>query len=93
MSIHEIGSDLVRALGPKDAREPDSSKRRRDAGEPQPAARSDSVEISAAGRELAAGAARMDEIHDRIDIGYYDLPAQAEELARRLIASGDLAEA
>lgn len=66
----------------------------------QPAqARQDQVEISDEARELAAqgGAdrlpvteARLAEIQERLDSGYYDRPDVVREIAERLLDSEDL---
>lgn len=100
MSIHKIGSDLVRPLperesgahGRKSGRDVIASSARTERG--------DQVGFSAEGLALAdkAGAAegslpseRFEAIRQRIAHGAYDDPAVAEEVARRLLASGDLA--
>ena len=57
-------------------------------------ARRDSVEISAEGRELAAldadRAERLLVIQARIKQEFYSSPAVQRDIARRLLASGDL---
>jgi hypothetical protein len=98
MSIHKIGSDLVRPLPSKGVRGT-GSKEKSDGADAPKAERSDRIEISAEGRELAAQlveggqhAERTDysEIIDRIQSGFYNDPSVAEEVANRLVASGDL---
>ncbi len=99
MSIHKIGSDLVRPLAPRAVGGEERSKARQgDSGDAR-SARSDEVQISAEGRELAAQAsasepslsqARIDEIQERISLGHYDEPAVAETVARRMLEGGDL---
>lgn len=99
MSIHKIGSDLVRPLAPRAVDgEERGAERPEDSGEAR-AARSDKVQISAEGRKLAAqaspsGASRsesgIDEIRARIERGYYDDPEVAEAVAQRLLESGDV---
>lgn len=102
MSIHKIGSDLIRPHGARGVRDAASEERspgaRENAANPnQRSERSDRVQISAEGRELAArildGAAsetRLEDIRARIERGYYDDPVVVEETARRILESGDL---
>jgi anti-sigma28 factor (negative regulator of flagellin synthesis) len=66
------------------------------------AERADRVDISSEGRAqaledarrnalpAARGSDRLDEIRARIEAGTYDTPEVAEEVARKLLASGDL---
>jgi len=98
MTIHKIGSDLVRPFGLKGRgipvgplpSESDESERNE---------RADRVDISPEGRELAArlldegreaAETRLRDIRARIDSGVYDDPSMAEEVARRLVDSGEL---
>lgn len=60
-----------------------------------PTPRFDRVDISAAGRELAAtlgadGAARVARAQQRLADGTYDLPEVQAAAAQRILASGDL---
>lgn len=97
MSIHKIGSDLVRPAGPKG---PDhaaaSGSKHADGEEPRRVDRADRVDISAEGRELAARLtegeelSRTDRARARMERGYYDDPSVAQAVAERLIDSGDL---
>lgn len=55
--------------------------------------RADSVEISQQGRDLAATGLtpeRVEEIRGKIQDGVYNRPGTAEDVARRIIASGDV---
>ena len=99
MSIQKIASGLVRPLAPRAVdRDERGTERREDSGEARPA-RSDEIEISAEGRELAAQASasetpgsesRIDEIRARIERGHYDEPGIAEAVAHRMLESGDI---
>lgn len=99
MSIHKIGSDLVRPLP---QREGGLSPRKASAagtpsqGRPE---RSDRVGFSEEGLALAArdhlgadelAAQRLETVRERIAGGFYENPAVAEEVARRILASGEL---
>lgn len=99
MSIHKIGSDLVRP-SPVKAGGPHGRKADRDAaaaqGKPE---RTDQVGFSAEGLALAEKARlaagelsgeRLESLRQRIAGGFYDDPAVAEEVALRLLDSGDL---
>jgi len=83
MTINEIGRGLVRSFGTRDASETD----RDGAEEPSGRGRADSVGLSTKGLALAA---RARQIEARMESGVYDDPALAEEVARRLLDSGDL---
>jgi len=101
MSIHRIGSDLIRPpkakLGAEDSRASTKSARSDGAAGPD---RGDRVEISDAGRALAAkiadaekaAEARLEIIRDRLAEGLYHEPSVAENVAQRLVESGDLSE-
>lgn len=63
------------------------------------AARGDQVEISDEARALAeqsdvdgipASQARLAEVQDRLDSGYYERPEVIDEIAGRILDSGDL---
>ena len=95
MSIHKIGSDLVRPPGPKGPSRASSNGDGVQEGRQVP--RGDRVEISPEGRVLAGlqvdgGRATEAEIQNRIGSGFYDQPEVAEEVARRIHEGGDLAE-
>ncbi len=100
MSIHKIGSDLVRPPRSNDLqRGSASSKKKAGSEELVRVARADRIEISAEGRELAAEAAengssvaesRNEAISSRVESGFYNDPAVVEKVADRLLASGDL---
>jgi len=99
MSIHKIGSDLVRPL-PVKAAGVQGRKADRDATAPHGRLeRTDLVGFSAEGLALAEKARlaagdlspqRLDIKSQRIAAGFYDDPAVAEEVALRLLGSGDL---
>ena len=97
MSIHKIGSDLVRPTGPKGPTRASASSHDDGVEEGRIVPRTDRVEISSEGRVLAAlqvegGRATEAEIQDRIGSGFYDRPEVAEEVARRISEAGDLSE-
>lgn len=97
MSIHKIGSDLVRPTGPKGPERVSASSDDDGGEEGARVPRADSVEISLEGRALAAlqvdsGRPTQAEIQIRIDSGFYGQPEVAEEVARRIAESGDLFE-
>ena len=97
MSIHKIGSDLVRLPGPKGPSRASASSNGDGVEEGRQVSRADRVEISSEGRVLAAlqvdsGRATEAEIQNRIGSGFYDQPEVAEEVARRIHEGGDLAE-
>jgi hypothetical protein len=63
------------------------------------AGRADQVDISDAARALAQGGepdgipvalARLAEVQERLDSGFYELPDTISDVARRLLDSGDL---
>lgn len=87
MTINEIGSGFIRSLGAKDAKAADRDGKDGKSGASVRSKKADSVGISAAGFALAAKAS---EIEARIVGGVYDDPSMAEEVARRLLDSGDL---
>ncbi|MFQ5537733.1 MAG: flagellar biosynthesis anti-sigma factor FlgM [Gemmatimonadota bacterium] len=99
MSIHKIGSDLIRPSGPGGAEKEDRARRRAKAspGE-EPQARGDRVELSPEGLARAAqldakeemDTDRLAEIRSRIQSGFYDSEHVAEAVAGRLLHSGDL---
>lgn len=97
MSIHKIGSDLVRPLrteGPTHS----ATAADKDSDELKRVERADRVEISDRGRELAASSlesaaearAPQETVKSRIESGFYNDPAVVEKVASRLIMSGDL---
>lgn len=95
MSIHKIGSNLIRPLRTEN---PKHSSTAADSDELKRVERADRVEISDRGRKLAASSldsaaeARepLETVRGRIDSGFYNDPAVVEKVAGRLIASGDL---
>jgi anti-sigma28 factor (negative regulator of flagellin synthesis) len=97
MTIHKIGSDMIRPSPLRDA----VSRERKAGHESTERAqqRADSVGFSEEGLALAEQARslehslspeRLEQIESRIASGYYDDPSVAYEVARRLLASGDL---
>jgi len=102
MTIHDLAASHLKAGGPLRPKEPNGSKEKggpKAVGEGRGA---DKVEISDEAKLLAAQAeagveeqeelseARVLEIHRWIDDGFYDLPTTVEEVARRILNSGDL---
>ena len=99
MSIHKIGSDLIRPFGPKgpkpaeqesDGEAKEGSKR---------SDRSDRAGFSAEGLAMAAlvrnveaelSSERLEQIESRVASGFYDQPEVAGEVARRLLEAGEL---
>lgn len=94
MSIDGIRHSAVSPGQTRPTKDADRPGGRDSSGANQPLSeRSDTVQISSAGRELAAGALgaeRIEELRDRIRSGVYDRPAVAEDVARRILASGDV---
>lgn len=97
MTIQKIGSEIIRPAAVRDAvsREQRSG---RESTERTPR-RGDSVGISKEGLALAERARsieeslspeRLEQIESRIASGYYDDASVAHEVARRMLASGDL---
>ena len=99
MSIHKIGSDLVRPL-PLKANGAAGRREDRDTSAPHGRPeRTDQAGFSPEGLALAEqtggraqelSAERLGSLRQRIAQGFYEDPAVAEEIARRLLASGDL---
>ena len=97
MSIHKIGSDLIRSPGPKGPTRASASSHNNGVEEGRHLPRTDRVEISSEGRVLASlqidsGRPTEAEIRNRISSGFYDQPEVAEEVARRIYEGGDLSE-
>ena len=92
MSIHKIGSDLVRPIPSKSTEQAERKTDGESSGSPARKARGDQVGFSAEGLAMAelAHSDRLATIEARIANGFYDDPQIADEVARRLIASGDL---
>jgi anti-sigma28 factor (negative regulator of flagellin synthesis) len=99
MSIHKIGSDLIRPAGGREPVRGSASSEHADSEELRRVDRADRVEISAEGRELAAQLLREGEaltesraemIRSRIENGFYNDPSVAQNVAERLLATGDL---
>ncbi|HSW28471.1 MAG TPA: hypothetical protein VLH75_03160 [Longimicrobiales bacterium] len=98
MSIHKIGSDLVRPLPERGGAQGRKAQWEPAAQEGRPG-RADHVGLSPEGLALARGAPeaapalseeRLEVLRQRVAGGFYDDPPVAEEVAHRLLASGDL---
>jgi flagellar biosynthesis anti-sigma factor FlgM len=99
MTINHILPGQVRANGVDRAKGNSPSKGKGSSSESSSGERSDRVEISAEGRIRAQAALqegsglsqeRLAEIRQRIEDGTYDTPDMAEQVARRILSSGDL---
>jgi len=92
MSIHKIGSDLVRPLPARRAGDAEAKPEAKPGQGQAPKGRSDQVGFSAEGLAMAefSQSERLATIEARIANGFYDDPQIADEVARRIIASGDL---
>lgn len=99
MSIHKIGSDLIRPSGPKGPRGGPVSSDQAETEEVRRVDRADRVDISNEGREMAARLAseaegvsesREKKIEHRIGTRFYNEPSVAAVVADRLLSSGDL---
>jgi len=92
MSIHKIGSDLIRPQGPKGARGAGSGTPE-EIEEAARVRRPDRIDISAEGRELSAHRVGEGEVSEsdlqqyraRISEAFYDKPSIAEKLAQQLL--------
>ena len=99
MSIHKIGSDLIRPFTPKGTRATEQKKDGDASPRPGRSERADRVGFSAEGLALAAQAQgtekelspeRLADIESKVADGFYHTPEVADEVARRVLASGDL---
>jgi len=94
MSIDGIRNNPLGPGRAREARETDRPGGREESGASEPPLnRSDSVEISSVGRDLASGSLdpeRVAELRENIRQGRYDQPGVAEDVARRILASGDV---
>lgn len=104
MRIDGVGPESARpsdARSVEKASDKDAKAKKSKSGAPQTGA--DRIEISEAGRAAAARLAgagavdgeslsveRVEQVRARIDDGTYDTPEVQEEVARRLLDSGDL---
>lgn len=98
MTIQKIGSQVIRPNTVRDA----VSRERQTPGEgstERTPRRGDSVGISKEGLAMAERARnieqglspeRLEQVESRIASGYYDDPSVAHEVARKMLASGDL---
>jgi anti-sigma28 factor (negative regulator of flagellin synthesis) len=96
MTIRDVLISHLRANGPSQVRALRNPKEK-DSERAPLQDRSDRVELSEEGQAMASEAAqeglspeRLDEIVQRMEDGTYDTEAMAEEVARRLLSSGDL---
>ncbi|TVP45406.1 MAG: flagellar biosynthesis anti-sigma factor FlgM [Gemmatimonadales bacterium] len=103
MSMQPISGDILKGVGARRTEESRGAGPRVPLTSPvQRAERADRVEISQEGRAQAMKAARgeggvsplgserLDNIRARIDDGTYDQPEVLEQVARKLLSSGDL---
>jgi anti-sigma28 factor (negative regulator of flagellin synthesis) len=101
MTINHVLPSQVRASGVQRPKGEDDSKVRKDSDESPSRGRTDTVEISSEGRVLASRSQevqgegslspeRLKEVRGRVDDGTYDSAEVAEEVARRILRSGDL---
>ena len=102
MTIRELGPGPRGPNGPRRIREKEESAKGSAASGQSSVSRGDRVDISDAGRVLSSKGSllndmlsvqtseRLATIQRRIDSGAYDTPEMAEEVAHRLLASGDL---
>ncbi|RMH11884.1 MAG: hypothetical protein D6701_14385 [Gemmatimonadetes bacterium] len=95
MTIDRIGADILRADRANRQDDARSHEGKDAAREVTRAERTDRVEISAEGRALAASEGalspeRLVAIRARLENAFYDQPEIAGEVARRILASGDL---
>ncbi len=97
MTIINIGSDIVRHEGSKPTQAAEHGDGQQRAVEDiARVERADRIDISVEGRALAAANAagatpeRLEQIRERLASGYYDASQVADEVARGLLASGDL---
>jgi anti-sigma28 factor (negative regulator of flagellin synthesis) len=102
MAIYELGPRVLGPDGPSRTRDKDDAAEKKAVTSVRPTERMDRVEISDEARAMATqggasqrpvstlSAERLEEIRERIDSGAYDTPEMAEEVARRLLVSGDL---
>lgn len=95
MTIEHIGAGRTRAGGPGRSEDIDRPDQKEGAPKAVQVLQGDRVEISVAGRVLAASAGELGSdviagVRARIDTGFYDGSEVAETVAQRLIDSGDL---
>lgn len=94
MSIDRIGTGFVPARQTKESAEAERPGGQEPSGATRPVReRADSVEISTQGRSLARGEldpARLEELRGKVRDGTYNRPNVAENVARRILASGDV---
>ena len=100
MKIYNSSSEILRSDQARELQRSAGNRQKQGAAQPtSPASRSDQVQISDAGRALAAQAdatrgeltpERIAEIREKILSGAYNSLEIVEEVARKMLASGDL---
>jgi negative regulator of flagellin synthesis FlgM len=98
MKIFHTANELQRSDRSRELNTP-SAREKKEAAQPtSETERSDRVQISDAGKALAAKQAnstltpeRIVEVRQKIDSGAYNTPEMAEEVAKQILKSGDLA--
>ena len=97
MTVNKLGSDIIRHEGSKPAQGAEQGDdQQRVVREVDRVERSDRVDISSEGRALVAAEAagvspdRIEQIRQRLVSGFYDASQVADEVAQRLLESGDL---
>lgn len=92
MSIHKIGSDLIRPFPSKGTGPAERKTDGESNGSPARRSHTDQVGFSPEGLAMAelAQSDRLETIQARIANGFYDDPQVADEVAHRLMQSGDL---
>jgi hypothetical protein len=98
MTIHDINSGAIRSGGSHDPKRVDGGGDADEVSSVSRVERVDRVEISEEGRALAAAAEvgesmspeHASQINARIADGTYDTAEVAEEVARRILDSGDV---
>ena len=101
MKIYSSSSEILRSDQARDLQKSASSREKPVAAQPaSPVQRSDKVQISDAGRALAAQATssprgeltpeRIAEVRERIFSGAYNSLDVVDQVARKMLASGDI---
>lgn len=100
MKIYSSSSEILRSDQARDIERSSGNKAKQGTAQPaSPVQRSDQVQISDAGRALAAEAEaaqgrltpeRISEIRERILAGAYNSLEVVDQVARKMLASGDV---
>lgn len=100
MKIYNSSSEILRSDQARELQRSSSNKGKQGAQPTTPVQRGDQVQISDAGRALAAKAAegakggltpeRISEVRDRILSGAYNSLEVVDQVARKMLASGDI---